>query len=615
MPLVPRILLSLALLCGLTPATLLADIVRPAQALLQTGTDTPPVLASLPASSKWLTPVPPRLRANIGFDLGHAVAAEAAGQQAVYLPHVYDGGRVWLNGVLIAAIPESDARQKIRWRQPHLIPLPAGLLRAQGNRLDIDVPVPSAKVAAYIARPGIGPLEELAPQARWRAFWMQGAAQVTLVTSLLFSFGMLLIWLMRRSEVLYGLFGLACLFWGLRTLTFLIDVVPTDYWLAWRAFHHLTAVGSATTVALFSLRLAGMVRPWLERSMVGLTALTPLAMLIPGEQTDTLVGQISGLISLFGIGGVAVGAAVMAAWRQRSLPAWVVLDAYGLLLLAGLHDYLMYWYATELNAHFPTWVEHSPLLLRYAVSVLLLTFAAILLHRFVTTLDKLEDLNRTLEDRVAERESQLQRNYLRLSLMERERATIEERQRIMRDMHDGLGSQLFVALSRIQRGALSPGEMVDTLKACVADMRLALEALAPTDGDFITAFGDFRYRWTSQLTAAGLNSNWQLRDSGQPLAPSPHVSLQLLRLLQEALTNVLKHARASQVMVRVHIAHPVLHLEVEDNGMGMPPDRQHEGQGLKNMRVRAQRLGAELEIESAPGRTVVRVVYGPARPD
>ena len=92
-------------------------------------------------------------------------------------------------------------------------------------------------------------------------------------------------------------------------------------------------------------------------------------------------------------------------------------------------------------------------------NTLLLAMGALLTARFIQTLSSLEDLNRTLETRVADRERALAANYERLAALEREHAASEERQLIMRDLHDGLGSQLFTSLSRVERGDMDDGQI------------------------------------------------------------------------------------------------------------------------------------------------------------
>ena len=82
----------------------------------------------------------------------------------------------------------------------------------------------------------------------------------------------------------------------------------------------------------------------------------------------------------------------------------------------------------------------------------------------------------------------------------------------------------------------------------------------------------------------------------------------MLRILQEALTNVLKHSRASHVQVRLTWAGAVLQAEVEDDGVGMLEAPRAHSRGLHNMRTRAGRLGGTLTLDSRAGQTVLRLL-------
>ena len=120
----------------------------------------------------------------------------------------------------------------MRWDRPQLVPLPATLLRARPQR---------AAVRAALPRPGrhcafrgwLGPLAELRPLYDRRLFWVRTCPQITAVVSLLVAGFVLFIWWRRRSEVLYGLFGLAALLWGIRTMTFVFDERAVQ-WQLWR---------------------------------------------------------------------------------------------------------------------------------------------------------------------------------------------------------------------------------------------------------------------------------------------------------------------------------------------------------------------------------------------
>jgi signal transduction histidine kinase len=196
-------------------------------------------------------------------------------------------------------------------------------------------------------------------------------------------------------------------------------------------------------------------------------------------------------------------------------------------------------------------------------------------------------------------------------VLQREQAATDERQRIMSDLHDGLGSQLFTSLSRAERGALDATAMSDTLRSAIDQMRIAIEALASEEQDFRTAFGNFRFRWDARLRECGLRPTWQVELPDEVLAIAPHDALQILHIVQEALTNVLKHARASRVTVSVRLEGGVLALDVQDDGPG-PADAaapSQGGRGRSNMALRAERLGGTLELQLGPqgGRVSLRV--------
>jgi signal transduction histidine kinase len=106
--------------------------------------------------------------------------------------------------------------------------------------------------------------------------------------------------------------------------------------------------------------------------------------------------------------------------------------------------------------------------------------------------------------------------------------------------------------------------------------------------------------------------------SWSPFCEEPEVSLEvkeaIYRVAQEALNNIVKHAHADEVGIRLEAGEDKITLEVWDDGVGFDPQQEHLGHlGLRSMQERAARLGGALEIESYLGRgTVVRVGPIPA---
>ena len=187
----------------------------------------------------------------------------------------------------------------------------------------------------------------------------------------------------------------------------------------------------------------------------------------------------------------------------------------------------------------------------------------------------------------------------------------DERERMMRDMHDGIGSQLITTLDAVERGGYGPNDVVAMLRGCIDDLRLMIDSLEPGEESLQVALANLRYRLEPRLAEAGLSLDWQMH-KGIGLS-SPGSVLQVLRIGQEGITNALKHAGATQLRVCAKPEDDWLLLEVEDDGRGMPSPSHHAStptrahRGLENMQVRAQQLGGFLEIASNGHGTLLRL--------
>ena len=219
----------------------------------------------------------------------------------------------------------------------------------------------------------------------------------------------------------------------------------------------------------------------------------------------------------------------------------------------------------------------------------------------------------------------LRRIEAQLLVQERALAAAAERERLARELHDGLAQDLWLAKLKVTRLATQPElgpearALTDEVTAAVdAGMAEAREAVATMRAAWGTSeslrellsrsLDDFEDRF-------GLSVEF---DCGADLpALSSRAEAETLRIVGEALTNVRRHADATVVRVRGAVDDGRLVLEVRDNGRGFDPGSIGDtAYGLAGMRERAARIGAQIEIESAPRRgTRVRlVVPGGAAP-
>jgi signal transduction histidine kinase len=564
--------------------------------------------AAPPEDARWLRfDLPHRWTASEGAGLQgvalrmrFTLAQPPADAWAVLLTTLTDGGRVSVNGRFIGAIPMPDERTHVRWRRPHLLAIDPALLVAGENTLLVQSAYRGGPHA--LAGVEVGRLAELSPRHELQFFlshtltWI--GATVAAVIALVFG----VLWL-RRREPMLGLLTLAAVFWVVRCSYFLVEAMPIELRLWLRLAYYGASGGFAAVMAITLLRLSARTARRSEWMLVAYAALGPLLLAVTQQHAAPYLDRLW-LPSLMLLTAAALAAAIAARLKGRETPPAVVLAATVVALAAALHDFLL-----AQGIAFGT----RTLALHWAGPLLLVALATPMVDRFMRILREAENARAELETRVREREQLLKRNFERLRESERAQAQAQERQRIMQDMHDGLGSQLLSSLMLVERKGVTQEQMVQILRECIDDMRLAIDALATEDSGLLSALGNLRYRMEPRLKAAGIELAWTARGLPEEIDIHPDAVLPILRIVQEALTNALKHSRARAVHVVIALEEggdaPWLVIRVTDNGRGITQEGVG-GRGLLNMRARAQKIGAQLKLETVPGAgTLVQLRY------
>ena len=214
-------------------------------------------------------------------------------------------------------------------------------------------------------------------------------------------------------------------------------------------------------------------------------------------------------------------------------------------------------------------------------------------------------LNAELEERVRQKQLELERSFDALQRLSREAAVVEERRRIMADMHDGIGGQLISTLSLVEGGEATKEQIAEALRECIDDLRLAIDSLEPADHDLLPVLGNLRYRLEPRLEAKGIALDWRVTDLPRLSCLTPQNVLHVLRILQEAFANVLKHAQAKVVRVATSADARGVSIDVSDDGRGFDAEGASRGHGLASMRQRARSLGGDLRLTSSPSGTTL----------
>ena len=179
---------------------------------------------------------------------------------------------------------------------------------------------------------------------------------------------------------------------------------------------------------------------------------------------------------------------------------------------------------------------------------------------------------------------------------------------MMQDMHDGVGSSLRTALWAVEKGCLGEDAIADVLRNCIDDLKLAIDSMEPVQTDLLLLLATWRFRLEPRLENTGITLHWDVSDVPVLDWLDPKSALHILRILQEALTNVIKHAKATEIRVGTPVEGTSwVVVTLTDNGCGFSVAAAHErgGKGLANLKHRAQALGADIVWSSSPSGTCV----------
>jgi len=188
---------------------------------------------------------------------------------------------------------------------------------------------------------------------------------------------------------------------------------------------------------------------------------------------------------------------------------------------------------------------------------------------------------------------------------------------MMADMHDGVGASLIGLLRHVQSGDARPATIEQRVQEALQEMRIAVDALQPREGDLASVLGSLRYRLDAMIEATGVRLQWDIAELPPVRNLTPVVVFGIQRILMEAIGNVLKHSGARNLRVAAGALEPdQIEIRIEDDGRGFDPRAPATGQGIRNMRSRAERMGAELILERrAAGGSCVRLLLPRAMQD
>ena len=505
---------------------------------------------------------------------------------ALYLPAAGMNAEAWWNGRRLAGLGRMQMPVSRHFYTPQLIDLPAELRADDSLWLLVAGPVGHRSV---VATPWLGEHGPLYDAWRTRTLWQGQGTAVTVVLNLAIAIFVLTLWRRDRSHAPYAWFGIAALFWGFRNLNYVLTEPPLPD-LLFAGLSLASAAWFNAMFAVFAQRLqeshdsAYRGPRWLPAAALAYAAAATVYFL----SAPTYAGGNVGFAVAAPIG---VGLTLWGTWRlvrlalARPEPALVAVAASAVVyVVLLLNDYAI-------------GIRHRAggeiYLRQYAALPLFVAVTATLGQRYLQALQQARELAVSLRA-----------SFAQLRDAEREQARAQERSRLMGDLHDGLGLHLATALRQARTESTSRDHLIGSVQDCMDDLRVAIDSLDEQERDPLALLGSLRFRMAPRFEAMGLQLKWQVADT---LGEQPQLdaagALDLLRIVQEALANALKHSGATEVTMALAAGDGGTLVTVSDNGRGFDVAQAVQGRGMGHMRARAMRLGSALRWHSGAGGT------------
>ncbi len=296
-------------------------------------------------------------------------------------------------------------------------------------------------------------------------------------------------------------------------------------------------------------------------------------------------------------------------WRSTKRDDWTAALGFLVIFFAGFID------LTHLRGE--SALDGFYLLVHTSATTLMIAGLG-LLGALALTFRQSRYLTTIIQEEVAQRETELARVHEVVLETQAIRVRAEERERIIRDMHDGFMSTLALTRIALDSGQILPNQAARLVRDCQDDLRLVLDATGSTAGSLEELLVDHVYRFQSRMANTGIEQTLRTALDGMPAMSSTSL-IQVMRIVQESVNNAIRHSTARRLDIggQWNASDQTLRVWVTDDGQGMPDVPGRQGRGLGNMRVRAKALGGQLEINSTRNGTRVLlhgVPIGNAKP-
>ncbi len=536
-------------------------------------------------------------RARYTIDLPNV---EKNALMGLFIPRVGNQVEIKLNGRLLAKLGQLDVGNTDSAKNPVWVDIPDTLLNqvtSGTNQLSIETSIQAGRWGG-LSSFEFGAQALLKPKFEANQRGRGQLSMLICLSFLLMGSIVLALWL-RQRDPLYLLFLFVALCGAVRTSDKLLTSPPLD-WPLWGIIM-ASALGLIVVAMVgFSLRLLQRLTMPMQRLLWGYAVWTVVcascALGLPSPNIWTVC-----LASYIPLGLWVIWHAYQVQTQLKTGYNWLLIPAALLVEILGIRDF---WVVRVSESGMDTF-SYLPAVMFVFVVIM----GGIIVNRYARHLNETQRLTMHLTEEIHQKEMQIRLAYDTLSQQNQERATLLERQRLMTDIHDGVGAHLVGLVNQTQQASMNQSVLRDQANTALDELRMTVDALQPSEGDLRLVLATLRYRLTPRLTACGIQFNWAVQALPVVTHLDAHHVLQIQRIVYQAVTNIIEHAQASSITIAGVQIDDTISISIIDNGRGFDATSTPSGGiGIASMYQRARDIDASLSIHSSAGQTSVVLI-------
>lgn len=511
---------------------------------------------------------------------------------ALLVPQPVQGAVYTINKTVIYELPGSDQTTLRNWYQPALISIPAALLN-RGHETEVQVTQSGHLRGWFVSPMFVGDLQDLRAYFTQFTFISQTLYTTINFLSVIIGVFFLIIGLGSKSRsYFYG--GMTTLTWSVLISVALTNDLPTENYFLWRMGLYACTGLLIYFVSLFTIDIFGHQLPRnIQISALAFLNLGWLIYALAGTQSERWLDVIwTGLaVCIYVISAAWV---IFKALKQRQFARVLPIALHWVLTsILAFHDYVLQSGALPFSLSGqprPLWIDLllQPIYLTHIALPVFVIMAMWLL--------------------IKDHAQKIQNELRHVQVVN------EQRERIVNDIHDGVGSRINLLLWSLRTHTPQTEQIESDLQRCMEELRFAINPSQAGHETLNKALSDLCNRLKIQAANDGIGLEY-LRSGLTAPVPS-EVGLHLYKATQEVLSNALRHSQATCIRVALHQEAGQIHIEVNDDGTGIPDwdetsQTQHTqtitSMGLKSLFHRIKSKSGHVHITSSTEGTRVHI--------